>query len=45
MLGGSDHMEDDDQDREGEENGQKVETLEREEEINGWRDNERSDTW
>ena len=38
-------MEDDDQDRGDEENGQKVETLEREEEINVWRDNERPDTW
>ena len=35
LLGGSDHMEDDDQDRGDEENGQKVETVEREEEVNG----------
>ena len=35
VLGGFDHMEDDDQDRRDEENGQKVETLEREEEVNG----------
>ena len=42
-LDGSDHMEDE-QNKEGEEIGQDVETLEREEEINGWRDNERSDT-
>ena len=34
MLGGSDHMEDDDQDRGDEENEQKVETLGREEEVN-----------
>ena len=33
MLGGSDHMEDDDQDRGDEEIGQEVETHEREEEI------------
>ena len=32
------------QDREGVENGQDVETLEREEEFNGWRDNAQSDT-
>ena len=37
-------MDDDEQNSEGEEIGQDVETLEREEEINGWRDNERSDT-
>ena len=37
-------MEDDDQDRGDEENGRKVETLEREEEVNERRDNERSDT-
>ena len=43
LLGGSDHMEDE-QNKRGEEIGQDVETLEREEEINGWRDNERSDT-
>ena len=41
---GFDHMEDDDQDRGDEENGQKVGTLEREEEVNGWRDNAQSDT-
>ena len=40
----SDLMEDDDQDREGEENGEVLEALEREEEINGCRDNERWDT-
>ena len=34
----------DEQNKGGEELGQDVETLEREEEINGWRDNERSDT-
>ena len=45
LLGGSEHMEDDDQDRGDEENGQKVETLEREEEVNERRNNERSDTW
>ena len=45
VLGGSNHMEDDDQDREGDEMREVVETLEREEEINGWRDNERSHTW
>ena len=44
MLGGSDHMEDDNQDREDEENGQDVETLEREEEVKAKRDNERLDT-
>ena len=44
VLGGSDHMEDDDHDREGEENGQDVETLEREEEVKPRRDNARSDT-
>ena len=43
VLSGFDHMEDDDQDRGDEENGQKVETLEREEEVNGWRDNAQSD--
>ena len=44
LLGSSDHMEDDEQNREGEEIGQDVETLEREEEFNGWRDNAQSDT-
>ena len=44
VVGGFDHTENDDQDRGDEENGQKVETLEREEEVNGWRDNARSDT-
>ena len=43
VLGGSDHMENE-QNKGGEEIGQDVETLEREEEINGWRDNERSST-
>ena len=38
-------MEDDEQHRGDEENGQQVETLEREEEVNERRDNERSDTW
>ena len=37
-------MEDDDQDRGDEENGQKVETLERDEEVKARRDNARSDT-
>ena len=37
-------MEDDDQDRRDEENGQRVETLEEEEEVDGWRDTARSDT-
>ena len=37
-------MEDDDQDRGDVGNGQKVETHEREEEVNGWRDNAQSDT-
>ena len=37
-------MEDDDQDGRDEENGQKVETLEREEEVKARRDNARSDT-
>ena len=40
---GSDHMEDEQNER-SERTGQDVKTLEREEEINGWRDNERSDT-
>ena len=44
LLGSSGHMEDDEQNREGEEFGQDVETLEREEEFNGWRDNAQSDT-
>ena len=35
VLGGSEQMEDDDQDRGDEENGHKEETLEREEEVNG----------
>ena len=39
VLGGSDHMEDD-QDRGDEEIREGVEALEREEEVNGWRDNE-----
>ena len=45
VLCGSDHMEDE-QNKGGEEIGQDVETLEREreEEINGWRDNAQSDT-
>ena len=38
-------MEDDDQGRGDEKNGQKVETLEREEEVKTRRDNARSDTW
>ena len=37
-------MEDDEQNREGEEIGQDVETLEREAEFNGWRDNAQPDT-
>ena len=37
-------MEDDDQDRGDEVNGQKVETLEREEEVKARRDNSQSDT-
>ena len=37
-------MEDDDQDRGDEEMREVVEALEREEEVNGWRDNARSDT-
>ena len=37
-------MEDDDQDRGDEEMREDVETLEREEEVNGWRDKARSDT-
>ena len=36
---------DDDRDRGDEENGQKVETLEREEEVKARGDNARSDTW
>ena len=43
VLGSSDDMEDDDQDRGDEVNGQKVDTLEREEEFNGWRDNAQPD--
>ena len=38
-------MEDDEQDRGDEEMRGGVEALERDEEVNGWRDNERSDTW
>ena len=38
-------MEDDDQDRGDEENGQEVETLEREEEVKARRDNAGSDMW
>ena len=38
-------MEDDVQNRGDEENGQDVETLEREEEVKARRDNEQSDTW
>ena len=45
MLGGSDHMEDDDQDRGDEEIREGVEALEREEEINEKRDIEPSDMW
>ena len=37
-------MEDDDQDRGDEENGQKVQTPEREEEVKAKRDSKRSDT-
>ena len=37
-------MEDDDLDRGDEEMREVVETLEKEEEVNGWRNNERSDT-
>ena len=37
-------MEDDEQDTGDEESGQKVETLERKEEVNGWRDKAQSDT-
>ena len=44
VLGGFDDMEDDVQDRGDEENGQKVETLEREGKIKAKRDNEQSDT-
>ena len=44
VLSDFDHMEDDDQDRGDEENGQKVETLEREEDVKARRDNARSDT-
>ena len=45
VLGGFDHMEDDDQDRGDEEMREVVETLEREEEVKPRRDNARSDTW
>ena len=45
VLGGFDHVEDGDHDRGGEENGQKVETFGREEEVKAKRDNARSDTW
>ena len=41
VLGGFDHMEDDDQDRRDEGIGQDVKTHEKEEEVNGWKDNER----
>ena len=44
VLGGFDTMEDDDQDREDKEMREVVATHEREEEVNEWRDNERSDT-
>ena len=44
VLGGFDHMEDDEHGRGDEEIREVVETLEREEEINGWRDNAQSDT-
>ena len=43
VLGGFDHMEDDDQDRGDEEIGQDVEALERE--VKARRDNAQSDTW
>ena len=36
---------DDELNEEGKEMGQDVETLEREEGFNVWRDNEQSDTW
>ena len=45
VLSGFDHMEDDDKDRGDEEMREVVETLEREEEVNERRDNERSNTW
>ena len=45
LLGGFDHMEDDDQERGYEEMREVVEALEREEKVNGWRDNAQSDTW
>ena len=45
LLGDFDHMEDDEQNRADEENGQKVQTLEREEEVKAKRDNAQSDTW
>ena len=44
LLGGSDHMEDDDQDRGDEEIRESVEALERKEEVKAKRDNARSDT-
>ena len=44
LLGGFDHVEDDDQDRGGEEITKCVEALEREEEVKARRDNEQSDT-
>ena len=43
VLGGSDHVEDE-QNKGGEEIGQDVETLKREEEVKARRDNARSDT-
>ena len=45
MLGGSDHMEDDDQDRGDEEIRQEVQTHEKEEEVKARRDNKRTDMW
>ena len=44
VLGGFDHMEDDDQDKGDEEIREGVEALEREKEINGRRANAQSDT-
>ena len=44
VLGGFDHVEDDDQDRADEENEQEVSLLEKEEQVKAKRNNERSDT-
>ena len=44
-VGGSDHMEDDDQDKRDEEMREVVEALETEEDVKAKRDDAQSDTW